>query len=61
MDTATFDQAYQRLQTEFQDIANSIQTLAQKLQAAGQPGDINATQWLGAGIGLGEDLINNIF
>ena len=29
MDTATIDQAYQQLQTEFQDVANSIQTLAE--------------------------------
>ena len=28
MDTSTIDQAYQQLQTEFQDVANSIQTLA---------------------------------
>jgi hypothetical protein len=46
MDTSTIDQAYQQLQTEFQDVANSIQTLAQKLQAAGQAGDTNAREWL---------------
>jgi short chain dehydrogenase len=46
MDTSTIDQAYQQLQTEFQDVANSIQTLAQKLQAASQAGDSNARDWL---------------
>jgi hypothetical protein len=46
MDTSTIDQAYQQLQTEFQDVANSVQTLAQKLQAAGQAGDQNAKEWL---------------
>lgn len=46
MDTATIDQAYQQLQTEFQDVANSIQTLARKLQAAAQAGDTNAREWL---------------
>ena len=51
MDTSTIDQAYQQLQTEFQDVANSIQTLAQKLQAAGQAGDSNAREWL---LGLGK-------
>ncbi|MGO9495549.1 MAG: hypothetical protein ACLQA5_02360 [Solirubrobacteraceae bacterium] len=58
MDTSTIDQNYQQLQTEFQDVANSIQTLAQKLQAAAQAGDANAREWL---LGLGEDLINSIF
>src|ERR1700733_13308924 len=46
MDTSRIDQTYQQLQTEFQDVANSIQTLAQKLQAAGQAGDTNAREWL---------------
>ena len=46
MDTSTIDQAYQQLQSDFQDVANSVQTLAQKLQAAGQAGDANAKEWL---------------
>lgn len=83
MDTATIDQAYGQLQGEFQDVARSIQALAEKLQAAAQAGDTNAPEWLldlkqvalggflnsgfgramelGAGIGLGEDIINSIF
>jgi hypothetical protein len=95
MDTSTIDQAYQQLQTEFQDVANSIQTLAQKLQAAGSRflsisrcSTGRSSRWtagmfgggggggmlggllnsglgrsmeVGAGIGLGEDLINSIF
>ncbi len=43
MDTSTIDQAYQQLQNDFEDVANSIQMLAQKLQAAGDP---NAREWL---------------
>lgn len=46
MDTATIDQAYQQLQTVFQDVANSSQTLARRLQAAGHAGDINARERL---------------
>lgn len=46
MDTSTIDQAYQQLQSDFQDVAKSIQTLAQKLQAADQAGDANAKEWL---------------
>jgi hypothetical protein len=46
MDTATIDQAYQQLQTEFQDVAKTVQTLAEKLQAAEQAGDANASDWL---------------
>jgi len=67
MDTSTIDQAYQQLQTEFQELANSIQALAQKLQTAAQSGDTNLNSGfgraieLGAGVGLGEDLINSIF
>jgi phosphoglycerate-specific signal transduction histidine kinase len=46
MDPQTIDQEYARLQTEFQDVANTIQSLAQKLQAAAQSGDQNAREWL---------------
>jgi hypothetical protein len=38
MDTATVDQAYAQLQTEFQDVAKSVQALAEKLQAAAGTG-----------------------
>ena len=46
MDPSTIDQAYNQLQTEFQDVARSVQALAQKLQSAQQSGDTNAREWL---------------
>ncbi len=46
MDTATVDQAYGQLQTDFQDVTKSVQTLAEKLQSAAQAGDTNAREWL---------------
>ena len=46
MDTSSVDQAYGQLQTEFQDVAKSVQTLAEKLQSASQGGDENAKEWL---------------
>ncbi|HWH10064.1 MAG TPA: hypothetical protein VG165_02980 [Solirubrobacteraceae bacterium] len=46
MDTATIDQAYSQLQTEFQEVAQSVQSLAQKLQRAADGGDQNARDWL---------------
>jgi hypothetical protein len=46
MDTATIDQQYNQLQTEFQDVATTIQQFAAKLQAAAQAGDQNAREWL---------------
>jgi hypothetical protein len=46
MDAQTIDQEYAKLQTEFQDVAKSVQDLATKMQAAGQAGDANATAWL---------------
>lgn len=46
MDTSTVDQAYGQLQTEFQDVAKSVQTLAEKLRSAAQSGDTNAREWL---------------
>jgi hypothetical protein len=46
MDTATIDQAYSQLQTEFQDVARTVQALAQKLQSAADSGDQNAREWL---------------
>ena len=47
MDTATIDQEFEKLQGEFGDVATTVQALAQKLQAAEQAGDKNATEWLG--------------
>lgn len=46
MDTSTVDQAYGQLQTEFQGVAKSVQTLAEKLRSAAQSGDTNAREWL---------------
>jgi len=46
MDTATIDQQYNQLQTEFQDVANTVQEFATKLQAAAKAGDQNAREWL---------------
>ncbi len=46
MDTETIDQEYNQLQTEFQDVANTVQEFAAKLQAAAQGGDQNAREWL---------------
>jgi seryl-tRNA synthetase len=46
MDTATIDQEYSQLQTEFQDVAQTVQALAQKLQHAVDSGDQNAREWL---------------
>ncbi len=46
MDTATIDQAYNQVQTEFQDVATTVAALAQKLQNAAAGGDPNAREWL---------------
>jgi hypothetical protein len=46
MDTSAVDQAYGQLQAEFQDVAKSVQGLAEKLQTAAGAGDTNAREWL---------------
>ena len=46
MDTQTIDQEYEKLETEFADLANTVQGLVTKMQAAEQAGDTNATEWL---------------
>lgn len=46
MDTSAIDQEYSQLQTEFQDVAKSVEGFAQKLQTAAQGGDENAKEWL---------------
>jgi hypothetical protein len=46
MDTQTIDQEFEKLQTEFQDVATTVRGLAEKLQAAAKSGDANATEWL---------------
>jgi hypothetical protein len=45
MDAQTIDQEYEKLQAEFQDVAQSVGALAAKLQAAGKAGDTNAAEW----------------
>ena len=47
MDTTTIDHEFERLQAEFQDVAKTVQGLAEKMQAAEKAGDANATEWLG--------------
>lgn len=47
MDAQTIDQEYEKLQTEFQDVAKTVQALAEKMQVAAKAGDGNATAWLG--------------
>jgi hypothetical protein len=47
MDTETIDSEYEKLQTEFGDVAKTVQALAEKMQAAEKAGDSNATEWLG--------------
>ena len=46
MDTETIDQQYNQLQSEFQDVAKSVEAFAQKLQSAAASGDQNAKEWL---------------
>jgi hypothetical protein len=46
MDADTIDQEYEKLQTEFLDVAKTVQGLAEKMQAAEKGGDSNATDWL---------------
>lgn len=46
MDATTIDHEFEQLQAEFQDVAKTVQSLAEKMQAAEQAGDANATEWL---------------
>jgi hypothetical protein len=46
MDAQTIDQEYEKLQTEFQDVAGTVKTLAEKMQSAAAAGDGNASEWL---------------
>ena len=46
MDLQTIDQSYQQLQTQDQTIAQELQALAGKLQAATQGGNTDAREWL---------------
>jgi seryl-tRNA synthetase len=47
MDATTIDQEFEQLQAEFQDVAKTVQGLAEKMRAAEKAGDANATEWLG--------------
>ena len=47
IDLATIDHEFEQLQTEFEDVAKTVQSLATKMQAAEKAGDTNATQSLG--------------
>ena len=46
METQTIDQEFERLQSEFHDVAVTVQALAEKMQEAEKAGDSNATEWL---------------
>jgi hypothetical protein len=46
VDATTIDQEFEQLQTEFQDVAKTVEGLAAKMQAAEKVGDTNATEWL---------------
>jgi hypothetical protein len=46
MDATTIDQEFEQLQAEFQDVAKTVQALAEKMQTAEKAGDANATVWL---------------
>jgi hypothetical protein len=47
MDAQTIDQEFEKLQTEFQEVAQAVKDLATKMQAAQAAGDQNAAGWLG--------------
>jgi seryl-tRNA synthetase len=46
MDASTVDQEFEQLQAEFQDVAKTVQALAEKMKTAEKAGDTNATEWL---------------
>jgi hypothetical protein len=46
MDPQTVDQEFEKLQSEFEDVAATVKTLAEKLQTASAAGDSNASEWL---------------
>jgi hypothetical protein len=56
MDAETIDQEYEKLQSEFQDVAVTVQGLAEKMQAAAKAGDANASEWLGDLKKVAEDI-----
>jgi hypothetical protein len=46
MDATAIDQEFEQLQAEFQDVAKTVQDLAQKMQAAEKAGDADVSEWL---------------
>jgi hypothetical protein len=46
MDMETIDQEFEKLKTEFHDVAMTVTSLAEKMQVAETAGDTNATEWL---------------
>lgn len=46
MDATTIDQEFGQLQAEFEDVAKTVQGLAEKMRAGEKAGDTNATEWL---------------
>jgi hypothetical protein len=56
MDTQTIDREYEQLQAEFQDVAVTVQGLAEKMQAAAKAGDANAGEWLADLKRIAEDI-----
>jgi uncharacterized protein YukE len=46
MDATTIDKEFEQLQAEFQDVAKTVQGLAEKMQTAEKAGDANAGEWL---------------
>jgi hypothetical protein len=46
MDTQTVDQEFDKLKTEFHDVAMTVTSLSEKMQLAKTAGDANASEWL---------------
>jgi hypothetical protein len=46
MDAQTIDQEFEKLKTEFRDVAKTVTSLSEKMQVAKAAGDANATDWL---------------
>ena len=46
MDAQTIDQEFEKLKTEFHDVAMTVTSLSEKMQVAKTAGDANAAAWL---------------
>lgn len=46
MDAQTIDQEFEKLKSEFRDVAKTVTSLSEKMQVAKAAGDANATDWL---------------